>query len=52
MAEAKDNYSLGKLGKRIQRADLLILDEMSYVSFDRSQSELLFKVVSDLGCYA
>ena len=47
LAEAKDNYALGKLEKRIQRADLLILDEMSYVSFDRSQSELLFKVVSD-----
>jgi len=41
-AEAKDNYALGKLEKRIQRADLLIFDEMSYVSFDRSQSELLF----------
>lgn len=47
LAEAKDNYILGKLEKRIRRADLLILDEMSYVSFDRFQSELLFKVVSE-----
>lgn len=47
LSEAKDNYALGKLEKRIRRADLLILDEMSYVSFDRFQSELLFKVVSD-----
>lgn len=47
LSEAKDNYVLGKLEKRIRRADLLILDEMSYVSFDKSQSELLFKVVSD-----
>lgn len=47
LAEAKDNYVLGKLEKRIRQADLLILDEMSYVSFDRFQSELLFKVVSD-----
>lgn len=47
LTEAKDNYVLGKLEKRIRWADLLILDEMSYVSFDRFQSELLFKVVSD-----
>lgn len=47
LAEVKDNYVLGKLEKRIQKADLLILDEMGYVSFDRYQSELLFKVVAD-----
>ena len=47
LTEAKDNYVLGKLEKRIRQADLLILDEMSYVCFDRFQSELLFKVVSD-----
>ena len=47
LAEARDNYVLGKLEKRIRQADLLILDEMSYVSFDRFQSELLFKVISD-----
>ena len=27
--------------------DLLIIDEMGYVSFDRNQSELIFKVVGD-----
>ena len=47
LAEARDNYMLGKLEKRLRQADLLILDEMSYVSFDRFQSELLFKVISD-----
>lgn len=47
LSEARDNYVLGKLEKRIQRADLLILDEMGYVSFDRYQSELLFKVIAD-----
>ena len=45
--EVRDNYSLGKLEKRVQKADLLILDELSYISFNRHQSELLFKVVSD-----
>lgn len=47
LTEARDNYSLGKLEKRIQKADLLILDELSYISFNRHQSELLFKVISD-----
>ncbi len=47
LSEAKDNYSLGKLEKRIQNVDLLIIDEMGYVSFDRFQSELLFKVIAD-----
>ena len=32
---------------RWQKADLLILDELSYLSFNRHQSELLFKVISD-----
>ena len=47
LAEAKDNYVLGRLEKRIRGAELLILDEMGYVSFDRYQSELLFKVIAD-----
>ena len=47
LTEAKDNYVLGKLEKRIRQADLLILDEMSYMSFDRFQSEMVFKAVSD-----
>ena len=47
LTEAKDNYSLGRLEKKIQKADLLILDEMGYVSFDRYQSELLFKIIAD-----
>ena len=33
--------------KKIQKVDLLIIDEMGYVSFDRFQSELLFKVIAD-----
>jgi len=47
LCEAKDNYTLGKLEKRSAAADLLILDELSYLSYNRHQSELLFKVVSD-----
>ena len=47
LIEARDSYSLSKIEKKIQRADLLILDEMGYVSFNRYQSELLFKVIAD-----
>lgn len=47
LCEAKDNYRLGKLERTLAKADLLILDELSYLSFNRHQSELLFKVVSD-----
>ena len=32
LSEARDNYVLGKLEKRIRNADLLILDEMGYVT--------------------
>ena len=47
LCEARDHYSLGKLERSLARADLLILDELSYLSFNRHQSELLFKVISD-----
>lgn len=47
LSEARDNYALGKLEKKIRSVDLLIIDEMGYVSFDRYQSELLFKVIAD-----
>ena len=33
--------------KRLQGTDLLIIDEMDSISFDRNQSELIFKVVAD-----
>ena len=47
LTEARDSFVLGRLEKKLQRMDLIILDEMGYVSFDRSQAELIFKVVSD-----
>ncbi len=47
LCEAKDNYRLGKLERTLAKADLLILDELSYLSFNQHQSELLFKVISD-----
>ena len=47
LCEARDNYRLGKLERTLAKADLLILDVLSYLSFNRYQSELLFKVISD-----
>ena len=47
LCEAKGNYALDKLEHTLAAADLLILDELSYLSFNRYQSELLFKVISD-----
>jgi DNA replication protein DnaC len=47
LVEAQEYKKLMKLEKQLTRADLLIIDEMSYLTFNRHQSELLFKVVSD-----
>ena len=47
LAEAKDNYPFGKPEELFRQADLLALDEMGYVSFDRFQSEMVFKIISN-----
>lgn len=47
LTEARDNYQLGKLQRQFDRTDLLILDELSYLSFNKYESDLLFKVLSD-----
>lgn len=47
LTEARDNYQLGRLERQLAKADLLILDELSYLSFNKFESDLLFKVISD-----
>jgi len=47
LAEAKETQELLKLERQLQKLDLLIIDEVSYITFNRHQSELLFKVISD-----
>lgn len=49
LCETRDNYHPGKLERTLESTDLLILDQLSYPSFNRYQSELLFKVISDRG---
>jgi DNA replication protein DnaC len=47
LVEASEYKRLTKLEKQIAKVDLLILDELSYLSFNRHQSDLLFKIISD-----
>ena len=45
--EAKDDRELGRLHRRLRRVDLLIIDELGFVSFDRTGGELLFHLLSE-----
>ena len=47
LREARDTYQLRKLEKAIASMDLLLLDELSYASFNQEESELLFKVIAE-----
>ena len=47
LTEARDSYQLGRIERLLDKTDLLILDELSYISFNKYESELLFKVISD-----
>lgn len=47
LAEALQYNRLSKLEKSLSKVDLLIIDELSYLTFNRHQSELLFQVISD-----
>lgn len=47
LIEAQDHRRLTKIERQISKADLLIVDELSYLTFNRYQSELLFKVIAD-----
>ena len=47
LTEARDSYQLGRIERSLDKTDLLILDELSYMSFNKYESELLFKVISE-----
>ena len=47
LREAREQLALGRLHEKLRRVDLLILDELGYVRFDRQQCELLLRVVAD-----
>ncbi len=47
LAEARDERRLGRLHKRYQNVALLILDELGFVPFDKTEGELLFNLLSE-----
>lgn len=46
LLEARDQRELGRLEARLRRADLLIVDELGFVPFDRAGGEVLFNLLS------
>lgn len=47
LTEAAQVHRLSKLEKSLSKTDLLIIDELSYLTFNRYQSEMLFQVISE-----
>jgi DNA replication protein DnaC len=47
LVEARDGRELGRTQARLRRVDLLILDEVGFVPFDRVGGELLFNLLAD-----
>ena len=47
LAEASQQGRLSALQARLLKVDLLVIDELSYISFGRASAELLFQVISN-----
>ncbi len=47
LLEARDERLLGRLHRRLEGDDLLIVDELGFVPFDRAGGELLFNLLSE-----
>lgn len=47
LLEARDKRELGRLQRRLQHVDLLVLDELGFVPFDREGGELLFNLLTE-----
>jgi DNA replication protein DnaC len=47
LEEAQKQYQLDRLLAQLDRTDLLICDELGYLSFSRAGAELLFQVFAD-----
>ena len=46
LLERREERSLEKMQRQLERTDLLVLDELGYVPFSKSGGEVLFEVVS------
>ena len=47
LEESQKHYSLDRFLNQLDKLDLLIVDELGYLSFSRSGAELLFQVFAD-----
>lgn len=47
LTEARDERTLTLVHRRLRRVDLLILDELGFVPFERAGGELLFDLISE-----
>ena len=47
LEQAQQEYALERLQKQLDKTDLLICDELGYLSFSRSGAELLFQIFAD-----
>lgn len=47
LLEARDARELGRLQRRLLQVDVLVLDELGFVPFDRAGGELLFNLLTD-----
>jgi DNA replication protein DnaC len=47
LLEARDARELGRLQRRLHHVDLLVLDELGFVPFDRAGGELLFNLLAE-----
>lgn len=46
LVEARDQRELSRLQRRLSRVDVLIIDELGFVPFDRTGGELLFNAIA------
>ena len=47
LLEARDTRELTRLQQRLLRVDVLLIDELGFVPFDRAGGELLFNLITD-----
>ncbi len=47
LTEARGEHEVGKIRRRLEKVEVLILDELGFVPFDRTGAELLFNALVD-----
>jgi len=47
LLEARDERELGRFQRRLRNVDLLVVDELGFVPFDRAGGEILFHALAD-----